>query len=116
MISAAMLLLPLLLAAFYFTVQSQSDQEQSLWGDLLVLGSQLIWSVYVVQMKRPYDTSDQVGIYMNVIPLFNVLTAIIFLQEPLSWFTILGGGFIILGVWWLEKSRSNQRSASITSE
>lgn len=74
-ISAILPLCTLLLAAFYLrerislpqwlgllagiggvlliTVQPQSTQQQSIWGDLLVLGSQLIWSIYVVQLKRP---------------------------------------------------------------
>jgi drug/metabolite transporter (DMT)-like permease len=35
------------------TVQPQALNGHSLWGDLLVLASQLIWAVYVIQMKRP---------------------------------------------------------------
>lgn len=35
------------------TVHSQANQQQSLWGDLLVLGSQLIWTVYIMQLKCP---------------------------------------------------------------
>jgi drug/metabolite transporter (DMT)-like permease len=35
------------------TVEPQALYGHSLWGDLLVLASQLIWAVYVIQMKRP---------------------------------------------------------------
>lgn len=36
------------------TIQPQSlQQAHSLWGDFLVLASQFIWTVYVVQLKRP---------------------------------------------------------------
>ncbi|MFY0544459.1 DMT family transporter [Brevibacillus sp. H7] len=74
-ISASLPLFTLLLAAFYLketitvpqwlglfmgtlgvlliTVQSDTQHGSSVLGDLLVLASELIWAIYVIQMKRP---------------------------------------------------------------
>lgn len=203
-ITATLPLFTLLLAAFYLkeritlpqwiglllgiagvlmiTIQSQTNQQQSLWGDLLVLGSQLIWTVYVVQLKRPNGeerlsselftalsfilgslmilpfaigetwirglpaisvksmlsflflvccctimaywmwnkalesiAASKAGIYLNAIPLFNVCTAILLLNESMSWRTLVGGAMVLGGVLWAER-RKQQTAAAATIE
>ncbi|MED4581785.1 DMT family transporter [Brevibacillus choshinensis] len=193
-ISATLPLFTLLLATFYLkeqimltqwmgltlgiggvlliTIQPQATGQHSLWGDFLVLASQLIWTVYVVQLKRPRGeekissemftalsfflgslmllpfavwemwhnglptvsgksllsllflvfcctmlayllwnkaletiAAAKAGIYLNAIPLFNVLTAILLLNERMSWRTVLGGIFVLAGVVWAERRK-----------
>ncbi len=155
------------------TIQPQSlQQAHSLWGDFLVLASQFIWTVYVVQLKRPkgeeklsselftaltfllgsamllpfaaWETwhyglpsasgksvmsflflvlcctmlaylmwnkaleripAAKAGIYLNAIPLLNVLTSILFLSEQMSWRTIVGGLLVLVGVAWAERRK-----------
>jgi len=46
------------LGVFLITVQPEAQTGSSLWGDLLVLVSQLFWAIYVVQMKRPQEEAQ----------------------------------------------------------
>jgi drug/metabolite transporter (DMT)-like permease len=38
------------------------------------------------------------GVFYNLIPLFSTIFAIVFLKESLTWFQLVGGGLVILGV------------------
>jgi drug/metabolite transporter (DMT)-like permease len=201
-ISATLPLFSLLLAAFYLkeqimltqwmglalgiggvlliTIQPQATGQHSLWGDFLVLASQLIWTVYVVQLKRPRGeekissemftalsfflgslmllpfaawemwhhglptvsgkslqsflflvfcctmlayllwnkaletiSAANAGIYLNAIPLFNVLTAILLLNERMSWRTVFGGIFVLAGVVWAKWRKHPRAHVSV---
>ncbi len=204
-ISATLPLFTLLLAAFYLkeqilltqwiglalgiggvlliTIQPQAAGQHSFWGDFLVLASQLIWTVYIVQLKRPRGeekissemftalsfflgslmllpfalweighfglptisgkslasflflvfcctmlayllwnkaletiAAAKAGIYLNAIPLFNVLTAILLLNEQMSWRTVLGGSLVLAGVVWAERRKSAEMQAAVKAE
>lgn len=204
-ISATLPLFTLLLAAFYLkekilltqwiglalgiggvlliTIQPQASGQHSFWGDFLVLASQVIWTVYVVQLKRPRGeekissemftalsfflgslmllpfalweiwrfglptvsgkslasflflvfcctmlayllwnkaletiAAAKAGIYLNAIPLFNVLTAILLLNEQMSWRTVVGGAFVLAGVVWAERRKHLRTAVAVKAD
>jgi drug/metabolite transporter (DMT)-like permease len=56
------------LGVLFITVQPGNQNVSSVWGDLLVLASQFIWAVYVIQMKQPQAEAQLPG------DLFTALT------------------------------------------
>lgn len=43
--------------------------------------------------------ANKAGIFLNLIPVFATVFAIIFLNERLAWFQITGGAFVVVGVY-----------------
>lgn len=156
------------------SVQPGADAGSSLLGDVLVLGSCLVFAVYVVQLKRPGGearlpselftaltlaigavllaplsvmelwnadlppispkawgslvylvigptilaywlwnkgleqvSAGSAGVYMNMLPLVSVVTAIVCLGEALTLRSFVGGVLILSGVFWSEHRRTS---------
>lgn len=51
-------------------------------------------------------SAARAGVYLNTLPLVSVLTAIVMLDESVSWRTILGGLLILGGVFWAERKKT----------
>lgn len=49
--------------------------------------------------------ASKAGIYLNAIPLCNVCTAILLLDESISWRTLVGGALVLGGVLWAERRK-----------
>lgn len=52
------------------------------------------------------------GIYLNAIPLFNVLPSILLLNERMSWRTVVGGLLVLAGVVWAERRKASAQPAA----
>ncbi|MFH2047868.1 MAG: DMT family transporter [bacterium] len=63
-----------------------------------------IWQEGVSQMG-----AGKAGIYLYFIPLFTTILAVPYLDEKLSFFTVFGGGLVLMGVYIAER-KSNQTS------
>ncbi len=44
-------------------------------------------------------TANQAGVFLYIEPLVAMLLALLVLDEPVTWASLLGGAIIILGVW-----------------
>ncbi|MCM3559450.1 EamA family transporter [Brevibacillus borstelensis] len=56
-------------------------------------------------------SAARAGIYLNATPLINVATAILFLHEPLTAMTVLGGFLVLIGVAWAERNKQRNSPA-----
>lgn len=60
--------------------------------------------------------ANKAGIFLNLIPVFATVFAILFIGESLAWFQITGGAFVIIGVYLStrrpSKSLVNEQTAS----
>jgi drug/metabolite transporter (DMT)-like permease len=67
----------------------------------------LSWNTGVVRYG-----ANRAGIYLNFIPVFAAIFAVIFLNETLFWSQIIGGIFVIAGVYTTSLNISKQRAAT----
>ncbi len=58
------------LGVLFITVQPGTQNGSSLLGDLLVLASQFLWAVYVIQMKRPQKEAQLPSDLFTALTLF----------------------------------------------
>lgn len=81
----------------------------------LVLGSSI--AAYWLWNKALESVSAaSAGVYLNTLPLVSVLTAIVLLNEAVTWRTILGGSFILIGVFWAERYKAASNSVTDLTE
>lgn len=81
----------------------------------LVLGSSI--AAYWLWNKALESVSAaSAGVYLNTLPLVSVVTAIVLLNETVTWRTVLGGSFILGGVFWAERSKNAERSVAGVTE
>ncbi|WP_108308374.1 DMT family transporter [Metalysinibacillus jejuensis] len=66
----------------------------------------LSWNTGVIKIG-----ANRAGIFLNFIPVFASIFAVIFLNEQLALYQLLGGFAVILGVLLCNYQRKNQRSA-----
>lgn len=57
------------------------------------------WNIGVVRLG-----ANKAGIYLNLIPVFSTILAVIFLSEELYLFQVFGGLFVVLGVYLSSRS------------
>ncbi|PLR69041.1 hypothetical protein CYJ36_00835 [Bacillus sp. UMB0893] len=55
--------------------------------------------------------ANKAGIFLNLIPVFASIFAVLFLGEQLMWYQTAGGIFVILGVYLSAKSVSDKSAA-----
>lgn len=71
------------------------------WGSILYTSlfpialAYLIWS-YGIQRIGAARTA----VFNNLVPIVTFSLASLVLHEPITWFQIVGGGVILVGVWW----------------
>ncbi|MEJ8544488.1 DMT family transporter [Brevibacillus borstelensis] len=58
-------------------------------------------------------SAARAGVYLNATPLINVTTAILFLHEPLTAMTVLGGFLVLAGVVWAERKKRRNSQAEL---
>jgi len=81
------------------------------WAGMFYLGalaSGIAFLVYNYSLR--YMEAGQAGVFANLIPVVGVLSGIVFLHEPLSWRSILGGLVVMLGVWITGAQKSSDSS------
>jgi drug/metabolite transporter (DMT)-like permease len=112
-----LVLLPAALVMTVWTVvRSDMSRFLSLPGDvvaaLLFLGilgtaaAHLFWQRGVAALG-----ASRAGIYLFLEPLATTALAVPLLKEPFGPFTAVGGGMVLLGVWWAFRKRSGSSAA-----
>jgi drug/metabolite transporter (DMT)-like permease len=81
------------------------------WGSILFLGvfcSALAYIFYNEGVKT--FTSTQVGIFLYLEPVIATVIAALLLSESFGWASAIGAGFIVLGVWLVNRQTTQSNS------
>ena len=103
------MLVPFLIMELY------NEQTQIIWtlssilsvlyvGVFASIVAFISWNTAVAEMG-----ANKAGIFLNLIPVFATLFAIIFIDERLAWFQITGGAFVVIGVYLSTRRPSKSR-------
>jgi drug/metabolite transporter (DMT)-like permease len=74
------------------------------WIAVLILGIFGSGLAYIAWYDALQNlTANQAGVFLYIEPLVTMFMALIILNEPVTWASLLGGGVIILGVWMVNR-------------
>ncbi len=74
------------------------------WTAVLILGIFGSGLAYIAWYDALQNlTANQAGVFLYIEPLVTMFMALIILNEPVTWASLLGGGVIILGVWMVNR-------------
>lgn len=111
----ALMLLPFAAIETWLVGLPDLSAKTSLSLAFLVLGPTI--AAYWLWNKALESVSAaSAGVYLNTLPLVSVLTAIFLLNESVTWRTVLGGSFILIGVFWAERRKSAEKSLTGLTE
>jgi drug/metabolite transporter (DMT)-like permease len=95
---SAVLMIPLVL--FDMHGQPWPSLSPQSWANVVYLGLVASGAAFVVYnlALRDLDASA-VGVWMNLVPIIGLVTAVLFLGETLNPWQVVGAGVALIGMW-----------------
>ncbi|WP_283751281.1 DMT family transporter [Bacillus cereus] len=123
LIIGSVILLPFaMVETFYYGFPRIETWKTGLSVMYLVIGATIL--AYWFWNKALERVSASVsGLYLNALPLISIVASIVLLNESLTWRIVMGGGLVLFGVVWADKSKiidlfiiSRQKSSASRNE
>ncbi|EJQ40231.1 hypothetical protein IEE_04856 [Bacillus cereus BAG5X1-1] len=123
LIIGSVILLPFaMVETFYYGFPKIETWKTGLSVMYLVIGATIL--AYWFWNKALERVSASVsGLYLNALPLISIVASIVLLNESLTWRIVMGGGLVLFGVVWADKSKlidlfiiSRQKSSASRNE
>jgi drug/metabolite transporter (DMT)-like permease len=105
LIIGSVILLPFaMVETFYYGLPKIETSKTGLSVMYLVIGATIL--AYWFWNKALEKVSASVsGLYLNALPLISIVASIVLLNESLTWRIVIGGGLVLFGVVWADKSK-----------
>lgn len=99
-LGAVVFLLPLIVARQDYAVTTEARLMSELWWSVLALGLICTCLAYVLYFRLIADIGPMKSLSVAfLVPVFGVFWGWLFLDEPVSWAHLLGGGLVGTAVW-----------------
>ncbi|QWH15898.1 DMT family transporter [Bacillus mycoides] len=105
LIIGSVILLPFaMVETFYYGFPKVETWKTGLSVMYLVIGATIL-AYWCWNKALERVTASVSGLYLNALPLISIVASIVLLNESLTWRIVIGGGLVLFGVVWADKSK-----------